>query len=86
MPRVFQTVFYLLKYTREEICERDTNMIEWKKAKNLITEDFFKRIGEYNPFGPKHDDYRLSFFLIFQCSNSFIFFCFKFLKCVNFIK
>jgi len=59
MPRVFQTVFYLLKYSREEICERDTNMIEWKKAKNLITEDFFKRIGEYNPFGPKHDDYRL---------------------------
>ena len=33
MPRVFQTVFYLLKYNREEICERDTNALEWKKAK-----------------------------------------------------
>jgi hypothetical protein len=47
MGRVFQTVFYLLGYTREEICERDTNKIEWKKAKNLIDEEFFKRIGEY---------------------------------------
>ena len=41
MGRVFQTVFYLLGYTREEICERDTNKIEWKKAKNLLNEDFF---------------------------------------------
>ena len=30
-------------------------MIEWKKAKNLLNEDFFKRLGEYNPFGPKHE-------------------------------
>ena len=33
-------------------------MIEWKKAKNFINEDFFKRIGEYNAFGQKLDDYK----------------------------
>ena len=53
MSRVFQTVFYLLGYKREEICEKDTNKLEWKKAKNLINEDFFKKIGEYNAYGPK---------------------------------
>ena len=50
-------MFYLLRYTREEICERDTNKLEWKKAKKLIDEEFFKRLGEYNPYGPKQDEY-----------------------------
>jgi hypothetical protein len=58
MSRVFQTVFYLLGYSREEICERDTNKLEWKKAKELLNEDFFKRLGEYNPFGSKEGEYK----------------------------
>lgn len=58
MTRVFQTVFYLLGYQREEICETDTNKIEWKKAKKLIDEEFFKRIGEYVPYGPKAGEYK----------------------------
>jgi len=53
MPRVFQSLFYMLSYKREDLCERDTNKIEWKKAKNSINEDFFKMIGQYNPWGPK---------------------------------
>jgi hypothetical protein len=36
MPKVFQALFYLLGYTREEICERDTNKIEWKKARQIL--------------------------------------------------
>jgi hypothetical protein len=57
--RVFQTIFYLLGYTREEICERDTNKLEWKKAKKVLLgenndgAEFFKRLTEYNPFGAK---------------------------------
>jgi hypothetical protein len=47
-----------LGYQREDICERDTNKLEWKKAKKLIDEDFFKRIGEYNPFGSKEGHYK----------------------------
>ena len=53
MPRVFQTIFYLLKYEREDICERDTNKLEWKKAKLILNDDFFKRLGEYVAFDPK---------------------------------
>jgi hypothetical protein len=56
-PRIFQSIFYLLRYTREQICERDTNKLEWKKAKQLLNEDFFKRIGEYDPYGPKEDEF-----------------------------
>jgi hypothetical protein len=52
-------VLYLLKYEREQICERDTNKLEWKKAQILIYDDeFFKRIGEYNPFGPKEEEFK----------------------------
>jgi hypothetical protein len=64
MARVFQSVFYLLGYNREEICERDTNKLEWKKAKHIILgpsgdgADFFKRIGDYNPFGQKEETFK----------------------------
>mmetsp|Transcript_38570 Transcript_38570/g.28445 ORF Transcript_38570/g.28445 Transcript_38570/m.28445 type:complete len:103 (+) Transcript_38570:202-510(+) len=51
--RVFQCVFYLLGYEREQICERGTNKIQWKKAKELLNEDFFKRLAAYKPIGPK---------------------------------
>ena len=52
MPRVFQTVLYLLGYNREEICERDTNKLEWKKARVVLAgenddgAEFFKKLGK----------------------------------------
>lgn len=62
MARVFQSVFYLLGYKREEICEKDTNKLEWKRAKLIIQandgNDFFKRLGEFNPFGSKDGEYK----------------------------
>ncbi len=58
MQRVFQSVFYLLGYEREQICERDTNKLEWKKAKQLIDQEFFKKLGEYNPYGPKEEEFK----------------------------
>jgi hypothetical protein len=58
MARVWQSVFYFLGYEREQICERDTNKLDWKKAKELLTPEFFKRIGAYNPFGPKEGDFK----------------------------
>ena len=51
MPRVLQALFYLLGYTREEICERDTNKLDFKRAKTLINEDLFERMAKYIPFG-----------------------------------
>lgn len=47
-----------MKYNREDLCERDTNKLEWKKAKHFINDEFFKRIGQYNPFGAKEDEYK----------------------------
>jgi hypothetical protein len=40
-PRVLQTLFYLLGYTREEICERETNALSFKKVKELINDKLF---------------------------------------------
>jgi len=40
MPRVMQSLMYMLEYEREEICEKGTNKFFWKKAKNLINESF----------------------------------------------
>lgn len=65
MPRVFQAVFYLLGYQREEICERDTNKLEWKKARLVLlgpTHDgaeFFKRLADFHPFGAKDGHFKL---------------------------
>lgn len=65
MPRIFQAVFYLLGYTREEICERDTNKLEWKKARHVLLgaagdgAEFFKRLAELHPFGSKDGEYKL---------------------------
>ena len=56
-PRVFQSIFYLLKYEKEDLCERDTNKLFWKKAKEYLNEDFFKKIGSYQALGTKEDEY-----------------------------
>ena len=55
MPRVLQTLFYLLRYDREEVCERDTNKLDFKKVKTLMTEELFKRMSEYEPFGQSEE-------------------------------
>jgi len=36
--RVLQTLFYLLGYNRDQICERGTNALDFKLAKELINE------------------------------------------------
>lgn len=41
-PRILQCLFYLLGYSREEICERDTAMLNFKKTKALITDKLFQ--------------------------------------------
>ena len=53
MQRIFQSLFYLLGYTREAICERDTNKLFWKKAKNLWNKELLKKLEAYEPWGPR---------------------------------
>ena len=57
-PRVFQTLFYLLGYSREDICERDTNALSFKKVKELINEDLFRAMGSYQPFGRRDTEFK----------------------------
>lgn len=45
--RILQSVFYMLGYERENICERMTNRIWWKIAKKHVTEEFLKKMVEY---------------------------------------
>ena len=49
--RVVQTLFYLLGYSREEICERDTNRLCLKKAREQINEKLFAKMGNWSPIG-----------------------------------
>jgi hypothetical protein len=57
MPRVLQTLFYLLRYSREEICEENTNKLDFKKVKELIGDDLFDRMAAYDPLGPSDIEY-----------------------------
>ena len=52
MPRVLQSLFYLLRYDREEVCDAGTNKLDFKKAKKLINDNMFKAMANFNPFGP----------------------------------
>ena len=65
--KIIQTLFYLCQYqTRETICERDTNRLEWKKCRkyfkvnqeNVMEDNVYKKMREYNPFGPKEGEYK----------------------------
>jgi hypothetical protein len=47
-----------LRYKREDLSEKDTNKLEWKKAKNFVNDEFFTRISSYNPFGAKDEEYK----------------------------
>lgn len=53
MPRVLQTLFYLLQFEREEIAEHETNKLDFKKAQSLIGDSLFQRMSEYNPLGQR---------------------------------
>jgi len=55
MAKIIQSCFYLMKFTREQICEEKTNKMFWKKAKLLVLDDLCKRIYDYKILGPKDD-------------------------------
>jgi hypothetical protein len=60
--RVFQNLFYMMGFSREEICFRDTNKLEWKRAVMLLNADsLFTKIMNLNPFGSKEEK-----FLVYQ--------------------
>ncbi len=42
--RFFQSLFYFLKYEREQICEESTNKLCWKKAKGFFNDTLYQWI------------------------------------------
>lgn len=58
-PRVLQSVCYLLGYSREDICERDTNKLSFKKVREIIgDESYYQKMAEYKFAGPKTQEFR----------------------------
>lgn len=56
--RFFQSLFYFLKYEREQICEESTNKLCWKKAKGFFNDNLYQWIQSYSPIGPKDGEYK----------------------------
>lgn len=52
-----QSIFYFLKYEREDICEKNTNKFFWKKAKNFLNEKFIEKLVNFNVLGPKEEHF-----------------------------
>lgn len=58
-PRVWQSLFYLLGYEREAICERHTNKLHWKIAKKHFAggaSAFLEKLAEYEAQGAKPEE------------------------------
>lgn len=53
MPRLWQSLFYLLGYERHQICLEGTNKLFWKYAKRVLDEKFIERLVNYTPYGIK---------------------------------
>lgn len=54
-PGLLQNVLYLLGYARENINLPGTHVLNWKEVKNLLNQDLFDKILQYNPRGQKPD-------------------------------
>ena len=53
MPRILQSVFYLLQFKREDVCQPNSNKFFWKFAKKHLSEAFLERLVAYSPLGLK---------------------------------
>ena len=51
-------MFYILGYSREQVCQEGTNKFFWKVAKKFIGEEFIERLVNYTPFGLKIGEVR----------------------------
>ena len=56
MPRVLQTLFYLLGYESKDICEPDTNKLDLKLVRPLLNDTLFQKMALYEPIGEKREE------------------------------
>lgn len=59
MPKILQSLMYLLGFTREEVCQPSSQLFFWKIAKNLIKDDVPQKMKEYKVLGAKEGDFKL---------------------------
>ena len=57
-PRFWQSLFYFLGYSREDIWEEGTNKLFWKKASKKLTDGLFEKMKAYTHKGPKDKEYK----------------------------
>lgn len=57
-PRFWQSFFYFLGHTREEICEEGTNKLVWKKASKKLNDGIFEKMKSYTHVGPKDKEFK----------------------------
>lgn len=49
----------MLNYSREEICERDTNKLAFKKVRGILRDnDFYEQMSNYKTTGTKNSEFR----------------------------
>lgn len=58
MPRILQALMYLLGVSREEICEPNSNLFFWKKAKSVFMTRIPQLMSEYEVRGGKAAEFR----------------------------
>lgn len=56
--RFLQSLLYLLQFPSDQVVEPGTQKFFWKTAKNLLSEDFLKRMNEYKLIGPKNQQFK----------------------------
>jgi hypothetical protein len=49
----------MLSYSREEVCERDTNKLLFKKVRSILRDnDFYEQMSNYKIQGTKPGEFR----------------------------
>jgi len=59
VPKIIQAVMYILEFQREKVCEPDSQLFCWKKAKKLLLETMPTRMYEYIAVGAKPKELKL---------------------------
>ena len=57
MPRILQSLFFINRIERSQICEPGSNKMNWKKAKELLETELPTRMLDYKAYGQNTNEY-----------------------------
>lgn len=58
MPKIVQSLLFLLQEDRAQICEPDSNKLFWKKAREFMNGTMQNSMVDYKVLGPKEGEYK----------------------------